>query len=514
MIAVHRPRKKRLSTTIFATVLTFSILIVAAVAVSLSALYHTSYESDAEAKLIERAQDAAAKLDGMDTSRQIESLQNQLDGTIRYTLIALSGEVLFDSVALDQGQVGDAATGQDLTDGDETSSLPLENHADRPEVQQAFSTGVASSARYSQTLKDDTIYAAVRLDSGDVLRLSESRESLFAFMNSMVGPLALILVLVVSVVVVFSRLLTRRIMAPLDEVDLGEGFKNTGYVEMEPLLGRIDEQQQQLREQNRELMRAEGMRRDFSANVSHEMKTPLQVIAGYSEVLSTGLVPKEDVVKFAGIIHDESQHMHALIDDVLVLSRLDEPVSPDGSTDVIDLFLLAKQVAERLRPLAEKQGVILRVHGSEVLLRGNESLIEQVMSNLVSNAIRYNEVGGEVVLSVTKDCHADAIIERSQHDETQEGSSFDAASSGEYGALGRADAVIRVKDTGMGVPADEQDKIFERFYRVDKSRSKETGGTGLGLAIVKHAVEHHNGTIEVKSEQGCGSTFTVRIPLT
>lgn len=161
-------------------------------------------------------------------------------------------------------------------------------------------------------------------------------------------------------------------------------------------------------------MRAEDMRRAFSANVSHEMKTPLQVIAGYSELLSTGMVPAEDTVKFAGIIHEESQHMYALIDDVLALSRLDEPVSPDGLSDSIDLRALAENVAERLRPLAEKYEVSLRVEGLDgqrVLIDGNEPLMEQVMTNLVSNAIRYNRPGGEVVVAVDTES-TPAVLER------------------------------------------------------------------------------------------------------
>ena len=171
--------------------------------------------------------------------------------------------------------------------------------------------------------------------------------------------------------------------------------------------------------------------------------------------------------------------MYALIDDVLVLSRLDEPVSPDGLSDQIDLYALAKSVAERLRPLAEKHEVALSVEGNEVLIDGNESLMEQVMTNLVSNAIRYNKPGGEVVISVDAEA---------------------------------TDAVVKIADTGVGISAEEQQKIFERFYRVDKSRSKETGGTGLGLAIVKHAVEHHHGTITLESELGQGSVFSVRFP--
>lgn len=494
VIAVQGTHKKRLSTTIFVTVLSFSILAVAVVALAMGVLFHASYEKDAEDKILGAARETASQLDSMSTLEQVAVLRDQIGETVRYTLISPSGDVIYDSTAPDQN-----------------SASSIGNHADRPEVQSALVTGAGMVTRYSETLKNDTIYAAVRLDSGDVLRLSETRESLFSFMHSLIIPLVIILIVVVIMVVFFSRLLTRRIMAPLNGFDADEGLGHTSYLEMDPLLGRIEQQQQQLREQNRELMRAEDMRRAFSANVSHEMKTPLQVIAGYSELLSTGMVPAEDTVKFAGIIHEESQHMYALIDDVLALSRLDEPVSPDGLSDSIDLHVLAESVAERLRPLAEKHAVSLRVDGQRVLIDGNEPLMEQVMTNLVSNAIRYNRPGGEVVVVVDIES-APAVLERCDKeagaDEMRFGPRSHVARPIDF-----MQAVVRIMDTGVGISPDEQQKIFERFYRVDKSRSKETGGTGLGLAIVKHAVEHHNGSIEVESELGKGSVFIVRFPL-
>ena len=494
MIAVQSAHKKRLSTTIFVTVLSFSILVVVVVALAMGVLFHASYEKDAEDKILGVAGETASQLDGMSTLEQVAVLRDQLGETVRYTLISPSGDVLYDSTAPDQN-----------------SASSIGNHADRPEVQSALVTGAGMVTRYSETLKNDTIYAAVRLDSGDVLRLSETRESLFSFMHSLIIPLVIILIVVVIMVVFFSQLLTRRIMAPLNGFDADEGLGHTSYLEMDPLLGRIEQQQQQLREQNRELMRAEDMRRAFSANVSHEMKTPLQVIAGYSELLSTGMVPAEDTVKFAGIIHEESQHMYALIDDVLALSRLDEPVSPDGLSDCIDLHALAESVAERLRPLAEKHEVSLRVDGQRVLIDGNEPLMEQVMTNLVSNAIRYNRPGGEVVVVVDTESTS-AVLERCDKEAGADEMRFGPRSHIAH-PIDFMQAVVRIMDTGVGISADEQQKIFERFYRVDKSRSKETGGTGLGLAIVKHAVEHHNGSIEVESELGKGSVFSVRFPL-
>ena len=484
MIGVQGTHKKRLSTTIFVTVLSFSILVVAVVARAMGVRFHASYEKDAEDKILGAARETASQLDSMSTLEQVVVLRDQLGKTVRYTLISPSGDVLYDSTAPDQN-----------------SASSIGNHADRPEVQSALVTGAGMVTRYSETLKNDTIYAAVRLDSGDVLRLSETRESLFSFMHSLIIPLVIILIVVVIMVVFFSRLLTRRIMAPLNGFDADEGLGHTSYLEMDPLLGRIEQQQQQLREQNRELMRAEDMRRAFSANVSHEMKTPLQVIAGYSELLSTGMVPAEDTVKFAGIIHEESQHMYALIDDVLALSRLDEPVSPDGLSDSIDLRALAENVAERLRPLAEKYEVSLRVDGQHVLIDGKE----QVMTNLVSNAIRYNRPGGEVVVVVDTE-RAPDVLERCDKEAGVDEMRFGPRSHGAH-PIDFMQAIVRIMDTGVGISPDEQQKIFERFYRVDKSRSKETGGTGLGLAIVKNAVIIHGGNISAKSSQSGGLEF-------
>ncbi len=239
------------------------------------------------------------------------------------------------------------------------------------------------------------------------------------------------------------------------------------------------------RTRNEELARAEKMRRDFTANVSHEMKTPLQVISGYAELMANGLVPPEDVPRFAKLIYDESQAMRALIDDVLVLSRLDE-VAPDAEDAAdVDLSAAAEHVAQRLAKPARDAGVRLRVQLEPVLVRGNETLLEQMIYNLVENGIRYNREDGLVIV------------------ETSEERAADNAQV----------AIVRVSDTGAGIPPDKRDKVFERFYRLEKSRSKETGGTGLGLAIVKHAALYHGGDVTVESQEDKGTCFTVRLPV-
>lgn len=250
-------------------------------------------------------------------------------------------------------------------------------------------------------------------------------------------------------------------------------------------------------ERNKELARAEKMRREFSANVSHEMKTPLQVISGYAELMANGLVPPEDVPRFAQLIYEESQAMRALIDDVLILSRLDEMGPGEDETAPVNLKEVAERVVERLTKLAADAGVTVRLKADPVVIQGNETLLKQMIYNLVENAIRYNREDGRVLVEVYE----------------EEIPAGESAADGP-GASGPVRlGIVRVNDTGAGIPADKLEKIFERFYRLEKSRSKELGGTGLGLAIVKHAALYHGGEVFVESEEDAGTRFTVRLPL-
>lgn len=224
---------------------------------------------------------------------------------------------------------------------------------------------------------------------------------------------------------------------------------------------------------------AEKMRREFTANVSHEMKSPLQVISGYAELMANGLVPPEDVQRFGQLIYEESQAMRALIDDVLTLSRLDEMEIGEEVMTLVDVAEVAVQVQKRLESSAEHAQVNLELKVEPALIRGDGILVEQMIYNLISNGIRYNHPGGKVVTEVTAETPL---------------------------------VVIRVCDTGFGIPVDKREKIFQRFYRLEKSRSKETGGTGLGLAIVKHAALYHGGSVSLESEEDKGSCFTVELP--
>ena len=486
---------KSLSSKIFSTVLAFTLGIIVVMSVVLTCIYYFSFERDDEARLMAQAQDAAAYLNRSPSSENVPAMEEQFAGSVRFTLIDADGVVLYDSATEDVSA--------------------LENHSDRPEVVAAEGSGAGAVTRFSETLGTDTVYAAVLLDDGSVVRLSETRESLLAFATGLVVPIAISLVVAAVLVLVLSRVLTRRIMKPIDALDFSDPLQNDIYDEMNPLLERIDEQQRQLKAQNKELARAESMRRDFSANVSHEMKTPLQVIAGYAELMKGGLVPAEDVPKFAGLIYGESQAMRSLINDVLTLSRLDEAAFAADSLLPVDMRALADRVEGRLSALAHERGVEVQVEGEHLFIAGSETLAEEMLYNLIENGIRYNHVGGYVRVRITREmaAHPFATSDRgiSPEQATQLLShSANAASSGVVPA--QRQVVVRVKDTGPGIPADKHDKIFERFYRMEKSRSKETGGTGLGLAIVKHAVQRHGGTITVESAEGKGAVFVMRFP--
>lgn len=469
----------------------FVLGVILAFAIVMTTIFYFSYENDAEGQLIIQARNAADLLNESSEAEDVLVLETRFAGLLRCTLIGSDGEVLYDSTI-------DEAT--------------MESHADRPEVQQAATTGEAAVLRYSETLKIDTVYAAVRLDDGNIVRLSETRHSWFSFLSDMLVPVLVSLAVVVVLVFFLSKTLTRRIMKPIDALNFADPLENEIYEEMDPLLIRIDEQQRLLKQQNTELARAENLRRDFSSNVSHEMKTPLQVISGYAELMKNDMVQPADRQKFSALIYEEAQAMRSLINDVLTLSRLDESAFGDDRAP-LDLRAVADRVAARLSSFAADQEVDIRIEGESAFIAGDETLAEEMLYNLIENGIRYNHAGGWVTLSLSvthagsrqaaetgsgRDIHAGGMSAR--------GAAGDIHGAGEARVSGDR-VVVRVSDTGPGIPTELHDKVFERFFRVDKSRSKETGGTGLGLAIVKHAVLHHMGTIKVVSAVEGGTTF-------
>ena len=482
----------------------------------------------------------------------------------RLTWIAADGSVLYDT---------------------KTNAESLENHASRAEVSQALATGTGESTRYSSTLMEKTMYYAQRLDDGTVLRISISRATVGMIAVGMIQPLLIVLIVALILSGLLARRLSRRIVDPLNSLDLEHPLDNDAYEELSPLLKRIHHQHVEIQTQLRELrektdeftqitgsMReglvlldehgsilsinaaaqalfgadaqcvgrdfltiersheisaaiqaaaadghsevraeragrvyqfdiiritsdgkflgtvilafditeqefAERNRREFTANVSHELKTPLQGIIGSAELIENGMVKPEDLPRFVGHIHAEAARLVTLIDDIIRLSQLDE--GDAMPTEPVDLLAVSQEAAENLHDVAAARDVMVSVTGQPAVLPGVRRLIYEIVYNLCDNAIKYNRDGGRVDVTVAADAGGSSIT---------------------------------VADTGIGIAPEHQARVFERFYRVDKSHSKASGGTGLGLSIVKHAVQYHRGRIELESTPGTGTTIRVVFP--
>ena len=502
---------------------------------------------------------AAVEADGADYLARVR------DTADRLTWVASDGTVLYDT---------------------RTDTQPMENHGQREEIREALTGGSGSSARYSETLTEKMLYQAVRLTDGSVLRISGSQKTVWMLVLGMLHAVIVVALLAVGLSALLASRAARRVVEPLNRLDLEHPLDNNAYEELSPLLGRVYAQQQEIRHRTRDLRQrqdefeqitgsmreglvlldhsgrilsinpaaqalfhadgtcvgqdfltvdrhpdltaaihdaaetghsqlraerrgreyqldfsriesngkvlgtvllafdvteqaeAERMRREFTANVSHELKTPLQGIIGSAELLENGLVKQEDVPRFIGHIRSEAQRLVTLIGDIIRLSQLDEgepmPAEP------VELLALAREAAESLQSAAAARNVTITVEGEPVELTGVRRLLYEIIFNLCDNAIKYNTDGGRVQVTVTKE------------NET---------------------AAVTVRDTGIGIPPDQQDRVFERFYRVDKSHSKASGGTGLGLSIVKHAVQYHHGAIHLQSEVGKGTEIRVTFPV-
>ena len=346
----------------------------------------------------------------------------------------------------------------------------MENHGGREEIRKALETGAGAASRMSATLMRRTVYQAKRLSDGTVLRISDDQVTALALLLWMFQPILLLLVIAAVVSWVLADKLARQVVKPINALNLDDPLSNDVYEELSPLLRRIHRQ-------NLQLAVAEQSRREFTANVSHELKTPLQSILGSAELLENGTVAQTDIPRFAGRIRTEAQRLVALIEDILRLSQLDEGV--ELPREEVELLSLCREVRSGLEPQAAAKGVILTVHGGPASVIGARALLHELVYNLCDNAIKYNVEGGSVDISVT-----------------QTGQTV----------------TLTVADTGIGIPPQDQERVFERFYRVDKSRSKAVGGTGLGLAIVKHAVQCHGGSIHLKSAPDQGTVVTVTLP--
>ncbi|HEY9575146.1 MAG TPA: ATP-binding protein [Lachnospiraceae bacterium] len=486
---------------------------------------------------------------------------------LRLTLIEEDGKVVYDTHY------------KDVED--------LENHGDREEVKEAKENGAGSSTRYSSTYLETLVYQAVRLDNHQILRAAISRYTVVTFVLAMLQPICLIIIIAILLSIFVAKRVTKRILGPLERLDLQKPLQNVeAYEELVPLLRRIDNQNLQIEKRNQKLQEkqeemntmfesmkeglimldnkerivhsneaakqilqlreaCEGktllelernitlqemvkeskgkqtvkrrmvidgniyrasvsviqkdqellgfvlvflditqkeqvteLRKEFTANVSHELRTPLQTILGYSELLKNHLVKPEDENSFIEKIHQEAGQMIQLIEDIIELSHLDEGKGREEKEQV-DIYSLSQEVVNKLQGQAQAKQVSLSCIGETAKVKGYPRLLKEIVTNLVDNAIKYNHAGGEVKV----------IVEN-----------------------GKDSVYLQVKDTGMGIAREDQMRIFERFYRGDKSRSKEIKGTGLGLSIVKHGVELHHGMIEVISKKDKGTTMKVSFP--
>lgn len=466
---VFAPQGKRtLSHRVFATIFVCAMAVIVAFTV-LGAFFVQNTLADAtSANLAQETELIAAALD--EQQEPIAFLRSLDREDLRITLINKDGSVAYDN---------------------EASPSTLPNHGDRPEVAEAFESGSGSAERASSTLDEIMLYRAVRLDNGQVVRLAQAQPGVAAILLSLVAPMLLIAAAGAVLSFFLARRESRAIIEPLQEVDLDHPRRSYehAYAEMVPMLERIESQRQELKRQMAVLADNDRMRREFTANITHELKTPLTAISGYAELIANGMVEGEDDLRtFGGRIYREAGRLAALVNDILTLSNLDEAerasdgeAVPIGSTEPIELSRAIYAVEQRLEQVARQANVTIGHETKPVVVEGVSRLIDELIYNLASNAIRYNRPGGTVTLRC--------------------GTNDD----------GRP--YLSVADTGIGIAPEEQGKVFERFYRVDKSRSKARGGTGLGLAIVKHAALYHHASLDLSSELGVGTTITVTFPV-
>lgn len=375
------------------------------------------------------------------------------DGTIsdnlRITIVGEDGSIIYESYA-DREEMG--------------------NHGGRPEILQAFAIGEGQAVRNSSTLQKNSFYYAVKMEDGNVIRISMEADSILSVFAGAFPAIVFITVLLIGFCVVIAHFLTKSLVEPIERI--AQSVDHLGeletYEELTPFVATI-------KKQHEDILRNAGMRQEFTANVSHELKTPLTSISGYSELIENGMASDEDIIRFAREIHRNSVRLLTLINDVIRLSELDV-VERDEPFENVELYEVAETCVNMLQINAENHGVTLMLEGTPGLVHSEKQMMEELVYNLCDNAIRYNNVNGKVKVTVR--------------------------------TAGRQ-VILMVEDTGIGISGEHQERIFERFYRVDKSRSKSTGGTGLGLAIVKHIVSKSNAAMELESEAGKGTRITV-----
>ena len=377
----------------------------------------------------------------------LEQMDN-IDESTRVTRIDESGNVLYDSRR-------DADT--------------LDNHSGREEVREALKSGEGEDVRRSVTVEKDLYYYALLLEDGSVLRVSREVDSLASTALTMLPVIGGLAVLMIIFAMLLAKWQTARLIKPINELDLEQPLDNDVYTELSPLLTAMDRQ-------NREKEAVSNMRKEFSANVSHELKTPLTSISGYAEIMKNGMVRPADIPVFSERIYKEARRLITLVEDIIKLSKLDEE-SVELEKQEVDLYDLTREIVSRLSPQASQKNIRMELTGEPVKYVGIRQILDEMVYNVCENAIKYNNDGGRVTVWVGN---------------TLEGPK------------------ISVADTGIGIPKEHHERIFERFYRVDKSHSKERGGTGLGLSIVKHGALLHGAKVSVDSSPGRGTKIEMQ----
>ena len=395
-----------------------------------------------EAKYIQ----AAINISGAQYLEEMDGV----DWTTRVTQIDENGDVLYDT---------------------RRDSSTLENHSGRKEVREALAEGEGEDVRMSDTVGQEMYYYALLLDDGTVLRASKSMDGLvrtaLGNLPIMAGLAAVMLVLAYFL----AKWQTKRLVRPLYELDLEHPLENKTYEELTPFLEAMDKQ-------NKEKEAVSNMRKEFSANVSHELKTPLTSISGYAEIMKNGMVRQEDIPLFSERIYKEARRLITLVEDIIKLSKLDEE-SVELEKQEVDLYELTREIVSRLAPQASQKNIRMELSGEPVNYFGIRQILDEMIYNVCENAVKYNNEYGRVSVWV--------------------GNTLDGPK-------------VTVSDTGIGIPKEHHERIFERFYRVDKSHSKERGGTGLGLSIVKHGALLHGAKVTVDSAPGRGTRIEMQFP--
>ena len=386
---------------------------------------------------------AAVNISGSDYLKEMD----EVDLRTRVTQISPEGEVLYDS-------------GKDA----ET----LENHGNRPEVASALTNGFGEDIRRSGTIGEKMYYYALILDDGTVLRVAKTMDNIGELARSVLSLIIGLGVVMLVCAWILGKWQTARLIKPINELDIEHPLEHVVYEELRPLLVAMDKR-------NREREKVEIMRKEFSANVSHELKTPLTSISGYAEIMKNGLVKEQDIPKFSERIYKEARRLITLIEDIIKLSKLDEG-SVELEKENVNLYNLCRASISRLSVQANNKHVHITMSGESIYYYGIRQILDEMIYNICENAIKYNVDGGEVSVWTGNTLKGPKII---------------------------------VEDNGIGIPKEHHERIFERFYRVDKSHSKDRGGTGLGLSIVKHGALLHNIQVKVDSEEGRGTKMEI-----